>query len=338
MPIPRPKTLPAFSRQEYEKAHRSLASRVATMMGRKLEEGDWQAVYCGAKGIPNRGWSNLNIDVIYRGLGVEHKMLKRTAGTSLAGLCGSRLMHPSATRSIRIPEGDDPNIVMRNVLGQYAELIETRRQRVREDASGIEADMRTGWLIWESSLREFLYWEEEMLPPNPDDYWAEWKESGGGSRKTSRNLWVYERDGGVKRYSITTSAGAKIQPYFDVPPMDDPNLYLFRVQGEEVPDGTIRVWITSATARELRRLLGDLTMENLAAAIVEAADDIGSGKTQDSGQADEAVAVRMPSDSYSLLLASFPGVSDQEVMQELVQKLGEVRDETSHKRNSANHD
>ena len=46
------------------------------MMGRKFEEGDWAAVYCTAKNIPNRGWSNLNIDVIYNGLGVEHKMLR----------------------------------------------------------------------------------------------------------------------------------------------------------------------------------------------------------------------------------------------------------------------
>ena len=44
------------------------------MMGRKFEEGDWADVYCTAKNIPNRGWSNLNIDVIYNGLGVEHKM------------------------------------------------------------------------------------------------------------------------------------------------------------------------------------------------------------------------------------------------------------------------
>ena len=42
------------------------------MMGRKLEEGDWAEVYCRAKGLPNQGWSNLNIDVMHEGLGVEH--------------------------------------------------------------------------------------------------------------------------------------------------------------------------------------------------------------------------------------------------------------------------
>ena len=45
------------------------------MMGCKLEEEDWNRVYCEAKGIPHSGWSNLNIDVIHAGLGVEQKLL-----------------------------------------------------------------------------------------------------------------------------------------------------------------------------------------------------------------------------------------------------------------------
>jgi hypothetical protein len=68
----RTKTLAAFNKDEYAKAHMLLASQVATMMGRKFEEGDWAYVYCTAKGIPVRGWSNLNIDVMHQGLGVEH--------------------------------------------------------------------------------------------------------------------------------------------------------------------------------------------------------------------------------------------------------------------------
>jgi hypothetical protein len=36
---------------------------------------------------------------------------------------------------------------------------------------------------------EFLYFELEMVPPKPEDYWAEWHESGGkGVRKKSINL------------------------------------------------------------------------------------------------------------------------------------------------------
>lgn len=206
-------TLPAFSNEEFIKAHILLASRVATMMGRKLEEGDWSYVYCTAKNIPNKGWSNLNIDVMYQGLGVEHKMLCVKSNKSIKDFCGTSPMHPAATRSIRIPTTeDDPTKIAQDILHQYALLIEQRRQRIAQDAPNTEPDLRTGWLLWQESLREFLYFEEELRPPRPDDYWAEWKESGGGTRKTSRNLWVYERETGRKRYSITTSAGAKFNP------------------------------------------------------------------------------------------------------------------------------
>ena len=78
-----PKTLPAFSPDERSVAHTLLASRVASMMGRKFEEGDWAAVYHGAKGIPDQGWSNLNVDVMYNGLGIEHKMLCVQSNKSL---------------------------------------------------------------------------------------------------------------------------------------------------------------------------------------------------------------------------------------------------------------
>ena len=47
--VQRPKVLQAFTEAEYEKAHQLLAMKVAFMMGRKLEEGDWADVYCGAK-------------------------------------------------------------------------------------------------------------------------------------------------------------------------------------------------------------------------------------------------------------------------------------------------
>ena len=123
----RPKTLAAFSAEEYKKAHELLATRVAFMMGRKFEEDDWAHVYCTAKNIPHRGWSNLNIDVIHNGLGVEHKMLRPHGNRSVQQVFGMRLMHPSATRSIRISDGK-PNLVMRNVLKQYAGFLEQRNQ------------------------------------------------------------------------------------------------------------------------------------------------------------------------------------------------------------------
>lgn len=294
------------------------------MMGRKLEEGDWSSVYCRAKGIPERGWSNLNIDVMFKGLGVEHKMLGVPSDKPIKSVCGTRLMHPAATRSIRIASTDaKPNEVMRDVLTQYAEVIEQRRAKVREDAGGGSPDLRTGWMLWQSSLKEFLYFEEETIPPDPSDYVAEWRESGGGIRKPSKNLWVYEKETGQKRYSITTAAGAKIQPYFDVPPPTDPNAYIFTVQGEEISLGVVRIWIASSTARELRRLVGDdLSGENLSLLITNMAAEQPNGEPAEISTREEAIGLSITKEAYNLLVAMFPtAVSDEHMAQLLVTRL-----------------
>jgi len=294
------------------------------MMGRKLEEADWSLVYCKAKGIPERGWSNLNIDVMYEGLGVEHKMLRVSSDTPIKGFCGTSPMHPSATRSIRIASTDvDPGEVMADVLTQYGRNLDERRAKIREDCPGKEPDLRTGWLLWQTSLTEFLYFEEETLSPDPADYTAEWRQSGGsGARKPSKNLWIYEKESGRKRYSVTTAAGAKIQPYFDVPPPGDPNLYLLRAQGEEIAPGIIRIWIEASTARELERLVGSLTPERLMEVIASAVGDPEDRAGTASAAREEAVSVDLTSESYRLLVAAFPGaVSDQHLAQLLVGSL-----------------
>lgn len=56
-------TLQAFTDEEAKKAKLFPAAQVASMMGRKLEEGDRIGVYCQAEGIPVVGWSNLHKDV-----------------------------------------------------------------------------------------------------------------------------------------------------------------------------------------------------------------------------------------------------------------------------------
>lgn len=68
-------TLAAFTSEQKAWAKVLLATTVAKMMGRKFEEDDWAAVYCRTKGIPKGNWSNLHIDVMHEGLGIEHKML-----------------------------------------------------------------------------------------------------------------------------------------------------------------------------------------------------------------------------------------------------------------------
>lgn len=322
-----PVTLAAFSPEERDEAHKLLATRVAFMMGRKFEEGDWAEVYCRAKKIPLKGWSNLQIDVMHESLGVEHKMLCYRSHADLTEACGQTFMHPSATRSIRVPSTDlDPNIAMRDVLGQYAKLIEIRCGKVQEQSSTkAEPDMRTGWLLWQESLRQFLYFEEEMLPPNPDDYTAEWVSSGGrGSRKESKNLWVYERETGRKRYSITTVAGAKIQPYFDVPPPTDPNLYLFTVIGETVSIGLVRIWLTEATARELQRLVGSLDTETISRTVIKTAAAISELGTVEQAKTELAQAVILTAEAYDALRNVLPGVSDEHSFQLLTQHLRHV--------------
>lgn len=128
-------------------------------------------------------------------------------------------MHPAATRSIRIDDTNKAaNDVMKDVFAQYADLIQVRTNRVQAAAPKVAPNMRTGWLIWEDNLTEFLYFEERMMAPNPEKFTAEWNVTPAkGARKASKSLWIYDRDTKQKRYSVTTSAGIKIQPYFDVP-------------------------------------------------------------------------------------------------------------------------
>ena len=234
-----------------------LAGKVAAMMGRKWEEGDWSEVYCAAKGIPDTGWSNLNIDVNHEGVGVEFKMLRvrRLGDDAIEKICGTTLMHPSATRSIRIADLEvDPNDAMRDVFQQYTELIESRTAAVKDVSGSETVDMRVGWLLWETKLREFLYWEEAMVAPNAGDYYAQWNERPAmGARKPSKSLWIYDTTTRLKRYSVTTSAGIKIQPYFDVPAPDDPHLYRFRVQSERVGLDAVLLWVSPETASALAK-------------------------------------------------------------------------------------
>lgn len=321
--MPATKTLPVFTPSERDTTHRLLAAKTARMMGRKLEEADWADAYCRAKGIPTRGWSNLNIDVMHEGLGVEHKMLCYRSNTNIAQACGETLMHPAATRSIRVPTGKvSAERAMREILRQYAELIEQRTERVRAQAPiGTKPDMRTGWLLWQESLRQFLYFEEPMLAPNADQYTAEWVESGGGTRKGSRNLWIYEKLTGKKRFSVTTAAGAKIQPYFDVPPPNDPNLYIFTVIGEVITDGKIRCWLTSTTWHDLEKILGRVNSQTVGQAIQQHLAALPAAEAGPMVAEEPAQPLEINAETYALLTSRLPGVNDDHCFQLLIRLL-----------------
>ncbi len=318
-------TLNAFSPEEYKKAKILLATQVAHMMGRKLEEDDWNKVYCGAKDIPHYGWSNLNIDVNHAGLGVEQKLLRVSAlrGRPIKTVCGTTMMHPAATRSIRIENTNLPaEKVMEDVFLQYAELIDLRTEKVRESFEGIEPDMRIGWLLWEDSLTEFLYFEEPLIAPQPTEYFAEWNETPPkGARKGSKSLWIYERNTNKKRYSVTTSAGIKIQPYFDVPAPSDENLYYFRVQSETIDYDTVQIWVSSTTAKALEKQLGTLEKESISNAI------IGTAKLPSIEDAaitkDEELAkpIQLNRRAFEIFKSTWDGVSDEHRAQLFLEAL-----------------
>lgn len=318
--------LTAFTADEAKRAKMWLATQVASMMGRKLEEDDWSRVYCKAKNIPNRGWSNLHIDVNHQGFGLELKLLRIADlnGKPLKSVCGETLMHPAATRSIRIEDTNaDAQHVMENVFAQYAELIRDRTNSVRAAATaGATIDMRTGWLIWESGLTEFLYFEEAMTPPDPSRYFAEWNITAArGVRKPSKSLWVYDRNTRQKRYSITTSAGIKIQPYFDVPPPSDPNLYYFRVQSEPFGADTVLLWIASSTAKALKDRLGSLDRDVVSAAIAEVLAKGVIPTAATNPEEDLAVAVPISALIHRQVLAAWEAVSDEHRAQLLLKAL-----------------
>lgn len=323
----RPKTLQAFTAVQRAKAHELLAIRVAYMMGRKFEEGDWADVYCAAKGIPKRGWSNLNIDITHGLLGIEHKMKCYRSKPDLREACGTSQMHPAATRSIRpLPTSTPAEKAMRNVLEQYAELIAARTEKVRQEAAVAgDPDMRVGWLLWQESLRQFMYFEEEMLAPNANDYRAEWVDSGGGARKKSRNLWIYEKETGQKRYSVTTEAGAKVQPYFDVPPPTDPNLYHFVVIGESIEVGFIRVWVTESTYDDLLRLIGTLEPDSLSKAVLAVTSELSKSEAPGDITSEKGRALTVTTAAYRALTDAVGGVNDDHNFRLLARHLRKGR-------------
>ena len=315
----------AFTEDQRKKAKIFLAAKVASMMGRKFEEGDWNEVYCGAKGIPEEGWSNLHIDVNHNGLGVEFKMLRiaQLRDQSIKSVCGTSRMHPAATRSIRIDDTDKPaDDVMRDVLSQYAALMEQRSERVREKSPDGSADMRFGWLLWENDLREFLYFEESMEKPNPETCHAVWHETQArGARKPSKSLWIYENETGNKRYSVTTSAGIKIQPYFDVPPPDDKNLVYFRVQSESVGQDTVLLWVTAATATRLRERLGAIDKDVVSEAVLSVTSEEGVNEEGEINGLRQAVPIPVSKKAFDRLIDNWQAVSDEHRVQLFIRAL-----------------
>lgn len=239
------RTLRAFSDAEVvlvERGLRDLCMRLQHVPGGgKVEEDYWAKVYRSAKGIVGEDrWSNLSFkDFISGGVGVEWKLLKRASPLADQG---RSLMHPAATRTIDYDPTKSAEECKRVILTQWARTIASFRDRVRSTSpGGTSADIRWGVLLWSPSLDEFLYFEEELVEPKASDFRAEWVE-GNHRGHSTRNLHIFERASGAKRYSITLPKhGAKIQPYFDVP-TEEQGAHVFRL-----PRATTKVLVLKET-------------------------------------------------------------------------------------------
>ena len=124
---------------------------------------------------------------------------------------------------------------------------------------------------------------------------------------------------------MTTEAGAKIQPYFDIPPLTDPNVCVFTVIGEVIKvNSVIRVWITDTTKRELTRLLGTLNPEILSAAVLKVSAAMEKLGPIEEARQENATAFEISFEAYQALQASLPGVSDEHSFQLLAQHLAKL--------------
>jgi len=316
-------TLRAFSKDECTAAKSLLAARVAYMMGRKLEEGDWAHVYCKARGITVPDWSNLHADVTIPGLSLEHKMMRCSESQAIKEHCGTDMMHPALTRRVSLPDIADPNEAMAMVIKSYQRVLNERAGKAAAISKGKAVELRSGWLLYESSLTEFLYFEERTENLNPNKHKAVWKERavrGEGGRRGNKNLWIYHKATGRKIWSVTGGgSGTKIQPYFTVPSADDPNLCYFRVQGEPVTAETVRVWVTEPTAQILKSILGELDSKVVSEAILQASASAPSlASTEAKEPVQELVILQT---AYDALKEKFPGVSDEHRFQLLCKRL-----------------
>src|SRR5205809_579495 len=82
-------------------------------------------------------------------------------------------MHPSATRQLKFNPADVSEVCKNLVLHQFGGLIGAFRRRVIATCKGAEPDIRWGILLWSRMLEDFLYFEECMVEPRPNDFYAE---------------------------------------------------------------------------------------------------------------------------------------------------------------------
>jgi hypothetical protein len=240
----------AFNTDEERKVQSMLEVLVRSLRvvpgGGKMEEGYWSYIYHTVRNAPTPTWSNLPMrDFCHNGLGVEMKLLQRRFPS---GDQGRRLMHPAATRTLLFDPSRDAEICKVQILEQFNAQIRQFRARVAQTNSSTTADIRWGILLWTLSLNEFLYFEEQLREVDSDRFYARFEDRSHRGNPT-RNLYIFEKETHIKRYSITMpNKGAKLQPYFDVPLVGE-GAYLFQVPNDQRRP----IWLEEATIAALER-------------------------------------------------------------------------------------
>jgi hypothetical protein len=261
--------LTVFTKAEIKKVQLMLEDLVRALRivpgGGKMEEGYWSYIYETVRGAPSRGWSNLTMrDYCHAGLGVEMKLLGRKYPLKDQG---KRLMHPSATRTVAFNPSDGAEACKDAILQQLGLTIGDFRERVYATCEDGDPLIRWGVLLWSKSLEEFLYFEEEMIEPDPAQFTARF-EKGMHRGNPTENLYIYERGTDIKRYSVTLpDKGAKLQPYFDIPKIGA-GAYVFNVPKDDrravwLKSETIAALEAAASGQELDALIRHLLSANL---------------------------------------------------------------------------
>jgi hypothetical protein len=106
-----------------------------------------------------------------------------------------------------------------------------------------------------------------------------------------------------------------------VPPLTDPNVYIFTVIGETIRAGFVRVWLTDATARELKRIVGSLDTKTLSKAVLDTAKLVEKRDVTEEAEREIAHPFTITLEAYDALQGAFPGVSDEHCFQLLASQL-----------------
>jgi hypothetical protein len=236
--------LQAFTPDERLRMEIELSCLVRDLQGRKLEEADWNNIYCRVKGCHPKNWSNLSFrDYYHQGVGVEFKMLCRK---NPSHDMGRTLMHPSATRTISFNPDGSADEAAHMVMTQWRKTIEDFRQRVALTSTIREPDLRWGVLLWTKSHSEFLYFETRLECPDFFHFQGQWIE-GKHRGNPTRNLCIFDKNG-RKHFTCTLPKnGSKLQPYFDIPTIEQGSeLFRFSLP-PHVP-----LYVSPTTAKSVR--------------------------------------------------------------------------------------